>query len=203
LFKSLFGGSNRLPDKKTLAKWFAGADDTNINDARRYHMAFLQAFLDELDRSDIVRRFASSADLSGDGEERVKAHVCQLIQCSRHFTLKTVTPSQWAVVQRICEDISSSGPGELYAAAVGVALANAMKLWYEEDYERSIGVATHIVEHLDANAGEAYRIRAFGHFSAGRFAESKADLERALECNPMYDGVKELLGAATRAQNIH
>jgi tetratricopeptide (TPR) repeat protein len=196
VFKNFFGGmqQNKPPDRKTVAKWLCGNWD-----ARQVHNLLLgsnAAFLEQMDAERIVERHASASDLNGDGSEFIKGKILKMMSGpAPGYVEKPLTPSQAAVAEKVYNEIRLNRYGELYTSAMATAILNASMAWYAEKYEHSIAIATHVIDDIAPDAGEAYRIRAFAFISLGRFEEAVADLRRALASIPQPTGAAEPLAA--------
>jgi tetratricopeptide (TPR) repeat protein len=197
MFKKLFGTKRQdeVPDKRTLTKWlFLG--DSNPRRVQDLLRSFLTAFLEMLDRDGIVERRASAIDLEGNGADYIKSKVVKLMSgpAPGHVEMP-LTPSQMSVAEKIYDEIRLSRYGDLYAAGMSIALFNAMMLWCVDKYEDSVAIATHVIDDIAPDAGEAYRIRAFSYISLGRLNEAITDLRKALASTPQPNGAIEPLTA--------
>lgn len=194
MFKALFGGSSSgPPDKKTLSKWFGYRD---VRYAQNALQAFTVTFLEALDKEHLVERSATASDVSGDGADFIKGKIIRLMSgpAPGHKELP-LTQSQESVARRVYDQIRSSRSGEVYAAGLSAALLNAATAWCAGQYELSKSIASHVISDIDADAGEAYRIRAFASISLGDFAPAVNDLKRALASTPRPQGAEEPLAA--------
>lgn len=197
MFKKLFGtkGRDEVPDKKALAKWLL-LGDSNPRRVQDLLRSFVAAFLEILDRDGIVERQASAIDLEGNGADYIKSKVIKLMSgpVPGHVEMP-LTPSQMSVAEKIYDEIRLSRYGDLYAAGTSVALFNAIMLWCIDKYEDSVAIATHVIDDIAPDAGEAYRIRAISYISLGRLNEAVTDLRKALASTPQPNGAIEPLTA--------
>ena len=193
---SFFGRpkSKKAPDLRTLAEWLSGTDRNLV---KRAMDGFTAVLLEELDKDGIVERLASRTDLAGNGADQIKGQVIRLMTGGGPGAVprEPLTRSQVAVAQRAYDEIRKRGCGELYGAGLAAALLNATAAWYGEYYDHSISVATHVIIDLDSQAGEAYRVRAFGRIVRGEYAEARDDLRKALSLTPSLGGATEPLAA--------
>ena len=193
MFKSLFGGSSRPPDKKTLSRWFGYRD---VRYAQNALQAFTATFLDRLNEEQLVERSASPGDLSGEGAGLIKGKIIRLMTGpAPGYQERPLSPSQVGVAQKVYDQICSSRFGAVYVAGQAAALLNAATAWCAGQYELSKTIANHIISDINPDAGEAYRIRAFASISLGDLVPAVNDLKRALASTPRPQGAEEPLSA--------
>jgi hypothetical protein len=167
----------------------------------RWATACNAALLRGLDESGLVETMASDTDLADNGAEKIKICVIQFSAGGRErigFPRKPLTDAQASTAFRIHAEIIARGTGDLFAAAEAAALANAAKAWYGAEFEASVLLANHVIEHANQYSGEAYRIRGFSRIMQGRLNEARDDLEKALSVSPSLAGVTEPLEALVR-----
>jgi hypothetical protein len=199
LGKLFGGGKAKLPNRKTLAQLLCGPD---IRLAERFYTAWVASALEYLDESRLVESMVTEADRANSGADLIKGCALQFFQGGPNrigFTPKSLTDSQVAAAFKIYEAIVAGGFGELLAAAKAAAVSNAMMAWYAHQYAVSIALATHVIQNVAANAGEAYRIRAFSHIMLGELNKARADLQQGLSVTPSLEGAREPLDALERA----
>lgn len=194
MFKIFFGGmsQSKPPDRKTIAKWFYGNwDARKVQNLLHGSMA---AFLEQMDTEHIVERHASASDLSGSGGEFIKGKILKMMSGpAPGYVEKPLTPSQTTIAEKVYDEIRLSRYGVLWASGMAMAIFNATTAWYGNKYEHSIAVASHVIDDIAPDAGEAYRVRAFSFISLGRFDEAVADLRKAIASNPQPTGATEPL----------
>jgi hypothetical protein len=157
--------------------------------------------LEALDTTHIAEDYALPEDQEPVAIELIKQSVIALVLGPAppgSALPKPLSETQMAAVQVAYNDIRESGGGELWSLSVAVVLANACMAWYTDYPEYTVSIATHAIEEICPNAGEAYRVRAFGYISLGQYDLARSDLRHALELDPSLDGAKEPLSAISK-----
>jgi hypothetical protein len=195
----LFGGGKaKPPNRKMLAQLLCGQD---FQLADSFYTAMALTLLRYLNESNLVEKMASEEDRANGGAKLLTGCAMQFMQGGPErigFTPEPLTGPQVATAFRIYKAIVASGPSELLASAKMAAVSYAMFAWYAKQYDQSAAIATHVIENVDATAGEAYRIRAFSHIMLGDLEKARADLRHGLSVTPSLGGAQEPLDALER-----
>lgn len=181
------------PDRKVLEKLLFGRD---ARQRKRWYDACAATYLEGIDESNLVETLASAEDRAGSGDNLIKVCVIQFTAGGPDrlgYDHRPLTASQIAIASKVYETIAGLKSGELFTMATSTAAAHAIMAWYDKAYAIAVTISTHILEHLNPNFGEAYRIRAFSYIMLGELEKAREDLQQALTVSPFLEGAREPL----------
>lgn len=188
----LFKKAKRPPDRRILGQWLW------LNDVARLEatqtIATVELF-QKVVESGIIKK-SLVRPLADEEADLVAGHVTQLLDGGSilaGYEPRISSPDLLNVANTSYTVLIEERP-DLLPLITMTGILLAIRAWYDDQIENCGKIASHVLS-LDPKAAEAFRVRGFAHFAAGRYEAARVDFLTARSLGPGLVGLEEPLKA--------